>query len=564
MLERSPEARATLLACIILIVAIFAAYAHVVDCDFINLDDQSHVLENPLLRGGLTTANLTASFQSFHASLWIPLTWISFMIDVSAFGVNATAMHVENVLWHAANAVLLLLILRQATGRLWASAVVAGLFALHPINVESVAWITERKNVLSTFFAFVSLLFYTRYAQQPTVLKYAGSWICCALSLMAKPMLVTWPFALLLWDAWPLQRLKGSTYRRCLVEKLPFLALSAAICVTTLLAAKNGGHAVSFEQLPLEARISNVLVSYAKYLQQLVWPDELGILYPHPRVVLTTATAVGFAIIAIVSAAAFRVQRTHPQFLVGWLWFLGLLVPTIGLVQVGPQARADRFTYLPQIGLFIAAVWSLSAVLSVRMQKLLTASTAALFIAFLLTTARQVSFWTNGAVLFERTASVTVDNVRAYQAAGFARARLRQYSDAIQHYDRALALAPDSAETWSNRGAALVHLCQPDDAEKSMRRALHLDPKFIEARYNLAALLERKGVTDEAVKHFAEIVAQRPDLPNVRIRLASVFDRIGERQAAIEQLRAAAVLRPNDPEITKGLAKSSSIGAQTE
>jgi tetratricopeptide (TPR) repeat protein len=471
----------------VLVLAVCAAYAGVFNCGFVNYDDNTHVWENPLVRGGLSWTGVKAAFTEGHASLWMPLTWLSYMAEVSCFGLNVVEMHVVNVLLHAANAVLLFTLLRRATGRLWESAAVATLFALHPLNVESVAWIAERKSVLSTLLALLSLHAYVRYAQKPSVAPYLAALGWFALGLMAKAMLVTLPAALLLLDAWPLARFSRVNWRRLVIEKIPFFLLTIGCCLLTFRASHVEGHVVTLAGLPLEVRFSNAAVAYVAYLEQMVWPAGLAVIYPHPKKVEALAALLSLAVLGGITFAAWRVRRERPFVLVGWLWYLGILVPVLGFVQVGAQARADRFTYLPQIGIFIAVVWTMAGWCAAWPWRARAYGFSAVAVALALMTAWQVGFWTNGATLFERNIAVTHDNVWAYCNAGFARARLGDYPRAIEHYRAAIRLWPENAETWNNLGSALAHLGRDAEAVTTFQQALALDPGFAPAQHNLAA-----------------------------------------------------------------------------
>jgi protein O-mannosyl-transferase len=531
-----------------IVLAVCAAYAHVLQCGFVNFDDGSHVTDNPCVRGGFSWENVRSAFSGWHACLWIPLTWVSLMTDVSLFGMDAGMMHAVNVLFHAANAVLLLIVLNRATGAFWQSAAVAALFALHPINVESVAWVTERKNVLSTFFALLSLLAYTRYAQRPSLVPYFLAWAAFACSLMAKPMLVTWAAVLVLWDVWPMGRLNRASLWRCLVEKLPFLLTAIAIAIVTMNAMRGDGRPLVLDKFSLAVRASNAVVSYGAYLRQLIWPADLAVLYPHPGVVQPIAAAASGLLLVAITVFAWRWRRSRPYVLIGWLWFLGMLVPVIGLVQVGPQARADRFTYLPQIGLLVAFVWSLRG-------RWIAAVVVPMASACSFVTARMVGFWKNGATLFERAVAVTHNNAHAYGNAGFARAELGDYAIALEHYRESLRILPDAVERMNAMGTVLSQLGRDAEAIPVFERVIELKPKFIEARYNLGIAMEQSGRIEEARDQFLAVLTARPDILTVRIRLAKLLENRGDRAGALLQLRAAAVFRPRDAGIAAEIAR---------
>ena len=531
--------------------AVFAAYVHVLHCDFLPFDDQSHVQENPLLAGGLTWPNLIAAFTHFHASLWVPLTWISFMLDLSLFGMNSGAMHAVNVLLHAANALLLFEFLRRATGRFWESAVVAGLFAVHPLNVESVAWVTERKNVLSMFFALLCLNAHLRYVRERSAPSYLLVLVLFALGLLAKPMLVTLPLLLLLLDVWPLQRFNRISAVRLVIEKAPFLLLSLGCCLMTMRGPQSDGTIVPFSELSMSARLSNAAISYVAYLAQTFWPAGLAALYPHPFEAQPALAGAAAVLLLMISLGAWRLRKTHPFLLIGWLWYLGALVPVLGLIQVGPQARADRFVYLPLIGIFFALVWGLSSLELLRRRARWVASGAvAIIVALVLVTSRQVQFWTNGATLFEHTLAVTRDNARAYQNAGLARARLGDDAMARAHYRAAARLSPLSAETWNNLGASCARIDYREaEAIECFRHAIALDPKFAEAHYNLGAAQERIGAINQAIEQFGAAIAIRPGFAEAHYRLGKLLEREGKSAEAMEHLRRAAALQSRAPAV---------------
>jgi Tfp pilus assembly protein PilF len=534
-----------------LLVAIVCAFAGVVRCDFVDLDDRSHVLENPLVLGGLSWAGVAHAFTTPHASLWVPLTWISFMADVSLFGLNPGAMHAENLALHAATAVLLFLALRRMTGRLWESAAVAALFGLHPLNVESVAWVTERKNVLCAFFWMLTLLAYAHYAEQPRARRFFAVLAAFALALLAKPLAVTLPFVLLLLDFWPLQRHLRTSWWRLAVEKLPLLALATLGVWMQMRAVQMRGQGVSLELVPITVRLSNAAISYATYLGDLVWPARLGVFYPHPLKVQLLAAALSALLLGAVSFAAWRERVCRPYLLVGWCWFLGTLVPMIGLVQAGSQARADRFTYLAQIGVFTALVWLLQPL---RQKRALAVAAASALVALAMVTGRQVTYWNDSLTLFDHTLRVTPPNARVEALAASAYARLDDYAAAIPHYQTALRLLPDVAETWNDFGAALTRVGRDADAVKAFAEAVAREPNSTTARYNLASTLARLGRRDEAIAQFQTVAAAMPGFGRAHYHLGRLLAEAGRRDEARDQLQTAAQLLPGDREVRGALA----------
>ena len=550
---RLSENRTAAYLALALAAAVLCAYALVVRCDFIAFDDNSHVYENPLVIHGLSWAGVRDAFTHCQASLWIPLTWISFMADVSLFGMNPGAMHAMNLALHAASTVALFLFLRRATGSLWASAFVAALFGLHPINVESVAWIAERKNVLSNFLCFLALYAYVRYAEKPRAIFYFAAWSGAALSLLAKPMVVTLPFALLLLDHWPLARWGRVPWRRLVAEKIPFLLLSAGACWMAMHAPEDRAALVSAETLPPVARLSNALVSYVAYLGTMLWPRGLAVFYPHPVDAQPLLAAAAAALLLGISALAVVWWKKRPYLLAGWCWYLGVLVPVLGIVQIGSQARADRFTYLPQLGIFCAITWLVKELWPAARRKSLAATAGFVLGACALLTARQVAWWMDTVTLFERAAAVTRDNACAHTNAGLARAQLGDYAAAIPHYQASLRITPDQAAVWNQFGAALTRLGKQADANECFRNVLRIDQTDSTARYNLATGLERTGATDEAIAHFEELLRALPDLPRAHYHLALSLRTKGRTDEARGHLREAARLVPEDQEIQEAL-----------
>jgi tetratricopeptide (TPR) repeat protein len=473
------------------------------------------------------------------------------MTAVSLFGLNPGAMHAMNLAWHTGSTVLLFLTLRRMTRHVWASAFVAALFGLHPLNVESVAWIAERKNVLSAFFWFVAIAAYARYAEKPRLLPYLAALSGELLALLAKPMAVTLPCSLLLLDLWPLQRWRVSGWRRLLIEKLPFFLLSAGSCWMTM-HARRAEAVVTADTLPLAARLSNALVSYLVYLGKLAWPVNLGVFYPypeHPQILLAVAAAL---ILLVVTALAVREWKHRPWLLTGWLWFLGILVPVIGLIQVGSQARADRFTYVPQVGIFLAATWLVKERWPGGARALGFIAALILFACALLTS-HQVSYWMDGATLFEHTIAVTQDNALAYASAGLHRARQGDTKKAIEHFQDSLRIKPDQPEIWREFGAALLRIDKAPEAMEAFRIALKYDSSDLRASYQLAETLEKTGQADEAIGRFEQLVRDLPKSAGVHYHLARALESKGRHDEALPHLREAAGLAPDQPAIGTAL-----------
>ena len=424
-------------------IMVFLAYFGAKDCGFLRLDDPQMVKHHPAFQSGLSWEGIVTAFRQPFASLWVPLTTVSFLVDSALWKMDPTALHLENLALHAASVALLFFALTQMTGHVWRSALVAALFGLHPINVESVAWIAERKSTLCTFFVMLTLLAWSQYARRSSGWMWTAALLSFVLALLAKPMAVTLPCALFLLDFWPLARWKTIPLRRLIIEKLPFLLLAFAVSRMALVAAGMSGKIVTLEQLSAGDRICNAFVSYAAYLGQLLFPHGFAVLYPHGGAVPLLPSLAAAALLLAITAIAWRLRRTHLWILIGWLFFLGMVVPSLGLVQVGTQARADRFVYLAQIGIFIAIVWSVDLHWPARMKRLRGVFAAAVLIAFASITASQVRVWTSSVTLFEHAISVTGPYPLMLNNAGFAHLEQRNLEAAASYWRRTLEMRPD-------------------------------------------------------------------------------------------------------------------------
>ena len=398
----------TATVCIVLSLATLAVYSRTFHYPFVNFDDALYVYLNPVVRAGLTLSGTAWAFTSLYMN-WHPLTWLSHMLDVQLFGLNAGPEHEMNVALHIASVVLLFLALSRLTAKPFRSAIVAGIFALHPLHVESVAWISERKDVLSTFFEMLTLLLYVRYAEKPTAARYIPVTLAFACSVMAKPMAVTFPFVLLLLDYWPLQR--TARIKALLWEKAPLLAMSAAASALTIVAQSSTGEVISLSEWPFPARLANAVFVCIKYIEKAIWPSDLAVLYPLEK---PSPASVALALFAmtVITLVAIPWRGKRPYFLVGWLWYLGMLVPVVGLIQVGQQAMADRYTYLPLVGLSIALVWTIADLVASRFPLQIAAGASAIVaLAFLaVAAARQTDYWQSNETLYEHTLAITHNN----------------------------------------------------------------------------------------------------------------------------------------------------------
>jgi tetratricopeptide (TPR) repeat protein len=539
-----------------------AAYAPVLGggYEFLNIDDDEYVTDNPHVRGGLTGPGLGWALTTFHANNWHPLTWVSLQLDAELYGLDPRGYHATNLLLHAANALLLFAALRRLTGATGRSFCVAALFAVHPLHVESVAWVAERKDVLSTLFWMLTLLAYARYAERPGPVRYLPVVLALALGLAAKPMLVTLPCVLLLLDYWPLRRLcrwpegpspwggPAGPAGRLVAEKLPLFALAAACCVLTFLAQVNTRHSLN---LPPGVRLANALVSYATYPLQMVWPRDLAAFYPHPRASLGPAAVAGAAVLlAAGTALAWWLRRRRPYVAVGWLWYLGTLVPVIGLVQVGHQAHADRYTYVPLVGLFLLLVWGAGdAVERLRVPRLAAGLGAAAVLAACVGLTRgQLSYWTDSLVLWRHAYAVTPDNPFPHFGQALALEARGQYAEAEEQYRLAVTMRPHPPQFRTAYGVFLQKRRRPREARRQFEAALRGNPDDPVAHWHLGVLCDAAGRPEEARRHYAAVLRAQPGNADAHYNLGMYFQRRRRWDEARRHFAAAARSRPGDAE----------------
>jgi Flp pilus assembly protein TadD len=518
--------RPNLLILLGLAVMTFGIYAQVIGHQFITFDDDSYIKENPMVNRGVTLAGLAWAFTTFYRSNWHPLTWIAHMIDSQLFGLNAGGHLLVNALIHVANTLLVFWFLLRATHARWPSALVTALFALHPLHVESVAWASERKDTLSAFFGLLSLIAYVRYAEAPSSSRYAWTAITLALGLLAKPMLVTWPFVMLLLDYWPLRRLSQSTSRKnflvsivpLLREKLPLFALVTASAVITFVAQSHGGAVNTFADASVALRLSNALVSYAKYLLLTFWPNNLAVYYPLPPMGIPAWQIIGaaFLLIGITELCLFQ-RRIRPYLIIGWLWFLGTLVPVIGLVQVGGQTMADRYFYIPSIGLFVALVFGLADIAKTRhVAPSVSAAIAGGVLLVLATlTNAQIHRWSDSFTLFNHALAVTPLNLVAEQGLGLATDKSGRYDEAAVHFEKALRIRPNSYTDLVNMGIMRL----------------------------------KQGRLPEAIEYCQAAIRSRPDAPKAHVQLGLALWKQNRNEAALDEMRRASQLAPKDADI---------------
>lgn len=530
----------------LLVIAVVAVYLPLWKAGFVNYDDPDYVTANPHVLTGITWKNLRWAFVTNHADNWHPVTWISHMLDCQWFGKRAVAHHLVNLLFHAANSVLLFLWLRRITAAMWRSAFVAALFALHPLHVESVAWIAERKDVLSTFFWFLALLSYTSYAVFGKRRGYLLALIFFAIGLMAKPMLVTLPCVLLLLDYWPLGRFPGKQPMRLLAEKIPFFMLGAVSSAITLVAQHKRAF-LALEAAPLSLRFQNAILACAGYLGKMICPVKLAVIYPynfHPALIPVLTAAIS---LALITTYVIVLRRRLPWLVTGWFWFCGTLVPVIGIVQVGVQAMADRYTYIPLIGMFIVVAWG-GAALGDWM-KIPVAVRAALAVIALATSGvlahAQAVCWGDSVTLFSQATGNTTGNDVAETNLGAALTDKGEYGEAIEHLETALRIQPRDAIAWNSLGIALLATGRTNEAAAAYENASKANPSSADAHNNLGIVFARQGKMEEAVHQLSEALRVDPASPNTRQNLGNVYLNMGRPREALAQYLEAVRLKPD-------------------
>jgi protein O-mannosyl-transferase len=572
-------------------------------CDFINYDDPFFVAENPHVRSGFTWEGVKWAFSNTEqAAFWAPMMWLSHLLAFQLFGLNPWGHHLINVLLHAANTVLVFLLLWQMTalrpdkgvaaaapqaGALWRSVLVAALFGLHPLHVESVAWVAERKDVLSTFFGLLSLLFYVRYAQNKeklnprhSAINYPLALLFFAFGLMSKTMLVTWPFVMLLLDYWPLGRVTSDVWRvtrlripvpqlsslnHLLLEKVPFFGLAAVMSVVTYVVQKQTGILAPVETLPLGARCGNALISYCRYLEMLFWPTNLAIVYPHPgywpmeQVVLAGGVLLGITVFFILK------RRRYPFLLTGWLWFCGTLVPVIQLVQTGSHAMADRYTYIPSLGVFILAVWGAYELTRRWRYQVMVLSVAgcAVIVLCLRLTRQQLGYWQDSETIFRHAIAVTENNYIAHHSLGFTLGKNGRTDEAIGEFQEAIRLKPDFAKAHDNLGTTLLGKGQINEAINEFQEAIHLAPDDADAHNNLGNALLKENQIDEAIDQYQEAIRLKPDLIEAHYDLGNALGKKGQTAGAISQYQEAIRLKPDYAEAHNNLGTALGMEGQT-
>jgi len=592
------------MVCIFLVAAIWLVFGQTLHHDFVNFDDDEYVYNNVQVIHGLTLHGMAWAFTTASSAYWHPLTWLSHMLDCQIWGLKAGGHHLTNVLLHTANALLLFLVLRRMTGlrgnnlplssssapqpgtggkaalesasarqagALWASALVAAVFAIHPLDVESVAWVAERKNVLSTFFWLLTMGAYVEYVVKPGWRRYALFLVCYGLGLMSKPMLVTLPFALLLLDYWPLERISITQAAggrpltwplkraaRLVFEKVPLLLLAVVSSVVTYLGQKNLNSITTLQQSPLGVRLAKVIVNYVGYLRDILWPEGLTVLYPYPPTFSVFQVVLSVLLLAGITLLVLWAIQSRPYLAVGWFWYLGTMIPVIGLVQVGNTPVADRFTYVPQIGLYLMVAWAASDLtISWHHRCQWRIATAAVVITALMACASiQTSYWRNSELLWTHALACDPENVQAHNNLGDALRQKGMVDEAITHFQEALQIKPGDAEIHNNLGNALLQKGEVDEAMVQYQKALQIKPDDAEIHCDLGNALLQKGEVDEAIAHYQKALQIKPGGAEIHNSLANALLQKGEADEAIAHYQKALQIKPDYADANNNLGSA--------
>ena len=530
-MNETPDKRTRILAGCLLVAMTLLVFHGVLGNGFVEYDDNHYITENPIVQAGLTPESIRWAFTDSHTGYAHPLTWLSHMLDCQIWGLNPRGHHLTSLILHVVNTLLILLFFSRVTKDFWKSWFVAALFAVHPLHVESVAWVAERKDVLSGCFWALTLIAYAAYAEKRNPARYLAVLLLFALGLMAKPMIVTLPFVLLLIDYWPLRR--ECRLAVLVAEKVPLLVLSAASCVVTYLGAKNSGTVMSLVGVSFFGRVSNAVVAYVSYLVKMVWPYGLAVYYPLQSAQPLWLAAACALFLVVVSAWAVYAWRRRPYLLVGWLWFLGTLVPVIGLLQVGGQAMADRYTYIPLIGVFVMIVWSVP---DFRGR---CAAGALILVALMALATVQVGYWRDSVSLFRHALAGGGNTSIINYNLGVALAKQGRNKEAIVEYREALRLFPGYAEAHSNLGDALYAIGDLAGAIQQYREAIDLNPELAAPRGGLGVVLAMQGHVDEALPHLLKAVALEPSNIEYQCNCARALSDSGRYAEAVTHYRQA-------------------------
>jgi len=555
---------------LILIVAVSGLYHQVRSYEFVSFDDGLYVTENYRVQKGLSRDNLIWALTTTHASNWHPLTWVSHMLDVELFGLDAGGHHLTNVYFHILNSLLLFWVLRRMSNDLWQSGFVAAVFAIHPLHVESVAWVSERKDVLSAFFWMLTIGSYARYVRRPDAVKYLMTLLLFILGLLAKPMGVTLPFVLLLLDYWPLGRIQlamasGNSLRRSfgrlrhlVVEKIPFFVIMLASCIVTFYAQRSGGAVASWDSYPPVVRISNALIAYVGYIGKMLRPVDLAVFYPYPASIPTWRVLAAAAVLISIFVVVLKAMKGRPYLAVGWFWYFGTLIPVIGLVQIGGQAIADRYTYIPLIGLYIMAAWGVPDILcNWRHNKIgLIFGSTILFLALMGLTGLQIRYWAGNFTLYDHALKVTSQNHVAHNNLGVTLMEKNKFPEALQHFAEAIRIKPDGADGYYNIGVIFEKQNNMAQAIEYYAKALKKNSNHIYSHNNFGNALVLKARYHEAIQHYSVALKLAPDDPEIQNNLGVAFMHLSETDQAIEHFRRALEIRPGYTDAATNLQKA--------
>ena len=565
-MDNVPTKHSSFWICLALTFATTAVFWQVCTYDFVNYDDPLYVYENPNIQAGITLKTIKWAFTTGYANFWHPLTWLSHMLDWQLFGSNPAGHHLVNLIFHIANTLLVFLVLKRMTGALWSSAFVAALFALHPLHVESVAWVAERKDVLSIFFWLLTMWAYIRYVKQSSVANYLLTLLVFALGLMAKPMLVTLPFVLLLLDYWPLARIPQGQEKKhtdthfhrlypLILEKIPFIVLSAVFSVIAFLAQRSGEAVAPLTAISIKLRIYNALISYVEYIEKMIWPSRLAMFYPHSGQNVSVLHAViSAAVLLVITILVLRFAKERRYLVTGWFWYLGTLVPVIGLIQVGSHAMADRYSYITLTGLFIIIAWGLPELLEKwpHRKTALWASSLIVLSALAICAHLQQRYWKNTLTLCEHALKVTDNNYEAHFCMTDMLLKQGRIEEAIWHNTEALRINPYCLDAITGLGTALYKAGRIDEAIYYYERALKMNPRFAPACANLAVALIAEGKFAEAVRH-CRIALATMDIIPIHITLGCALLKLGRFEEAVAEYRKALSAMPNDPDVLSEL-----------
>lgn len=559
---------------LILLVLIFFVFFQTRTHDFINYDDETYITSNPHIAKGLNVQNMIWAFSTSYASNWHPLTWISHMMDIQIYGMNPGAHHFTNMLFHILNSFLIFFLFRKMTGEFWKSCFLAVLFAIHPLHVESVAWVAERKDVLSTFFGLITLWGYVRYVENSVIYRYGLVLIFYSLSLMSKPMLVTLPFVLLLMDYWPLRRFDKeipweeksqkrsygfkSLVLRFSVEKLPLVIVAMGSCFITLLVQQKGGAVGAVTMFPFWDRIANALITYITYIKKMIWPFDLAVIYPYPSSFLMDEIVLASAVLAVVPIIGFMVVKRFPYIIVGWLWYIGTLVPVIGLVQIGSQSMADRYTYIPLIGIFIIISWGAAdlTVCWVHRRKKLAVCAMIFCLCMTLSAHVQTRYWKNSIQLFQHALDVTSGNWIANNNLGCALSQKGHTYQAIPYFQEALRINPEYDDARYNLGLAFVARNRFNDAINQFSRILVTRPEDKDVHIRLGRIYGLQKRFDKAIDHFTIAAALDPDDAGIYNNIGVFYANQKDFRKAVFFFQKAITIKPDLPGVEKNLKKA--------